>query len=636
LHGFFLRWGDIVAMGWPRPAWSLGNSRAAGVASLPSAYRLLINADFRLISLDIRRMGLRFGDFDLDEETRSLTLRGEPVDIQPRVLELLAYLARNAGRVVPKSELMDALWPDLHVTEASLQRAVSLARRALKAGEMEGAIRNYIRLGYRFGVEPHVPGPAADERVGNHIAKARHAISERRWAEAARDFEAASGSSPLSADDLNLWAVALECQGRARDAIPVLTRAVEGYVVEGAAEKAAALAVALGKIHFEAKAVSAAHGWLDRARELTGASRCEAQAGLLWMQSRVAAFEGRPEDALELVADAFTIAEECDATGVKALTLSYLGFYNLSLGRVSEGAQQQDHAAAMALSGGVDPITGSLIYCNILWACRAAVDWSRAAQWNSGFETWCQSCYAELSGSCELHKADILARAGKLADALQRVEAAMSKLSGNEEWALGEAFRVRGDIHAMMGHRDLAREDHARAYSYGWNGEPGYALQLLEEGDQVGAIAALDSALADRGWFNLQRHGWLLANKAWVASKAGMRKRASDAIACFEEIAQYHEMPAAEALVAEARASLAAREGSHNEALRLLTAARQTWTGLRADFYSARARLSLAEQLYETGDLAGSRKEAQAAAMEAERCGAAELYRLAMARFQEA
>ena len=70
-------------------------------------------------------MPTSFGPFELDEEARSLTLRGQPQDVQPLVFDLLAYLVRNAGRVVPKDELMDALWPDLTVTEASLQRAVS-------------------------------------------------------------------------------------------------------------------------------------------------------------------------------------------------------------------------------------------------------------------------------------------------------------------------------------------------------------------------------------------------------------------------------------------------------------------------------------------------------------------------------
>ena len=79
----------------------------------------------------------RFGALQLDEEARSLRLGGEPQKIQPLVFDLLVYLVRNASRVVPKEELMDALWPNLTVTEASLHRAVSLARAALAAGGLK-------------------------------------------------------------------------------------------------------------------------------------------------------------------------------------------------------------------------------------------------------------------------------------------------------------------------------------------------------------------------------------------------------------------------------------------------------------------------------------------------------------------
>ena len=33
--------------------------------------------------------------------------------MQPRVFDLLVYLVSNSDRVVPKDELMDALWPDV-------------------------------------------------------------------------------------------------------------------------------------------------------------------------------------------------------------------------------------------------------------------------------------------------------------------------------------------------------------------------------------------------------------------------------------------------------------------------------------------------------------------------------------------
>jgi DNA-binding winged helix-turn-helix (wHTH) protein len=149
-----------------------------------------------------------FGRFELDEEARSLVLGNEPQVVQPRVFDLLAYLVKNGGRVVPKDELMDVLWPNVIVTESSLQRAASLARRALAAGGMEGALKNFAKHGYRFAVDEPGLGilapkqPAADEA----LAAAREAVDRRDWAVAARHFAAASNA--LDPEDLELWAFA--------------------------------------------------------------------------------------------------------------------------------------------------------------------------------------------------------------------------------------------------------------------------------------------------------------------------------------------------------------------------------------------------------------------------------------------
>jgi DNA-binding winged helix-turn-helix (wHTH) protein len=58
-----------------------------------------------------------FRDFVLGEEARSLRLGGREVAMHPLVLDLLAYLVRHAGRVVPRDEPMDALWPEVAVTD---------------------------------------------------------------------------------------------------------------------------------------------------------------------------------------------------------------------------------------------------------------------------------------------------------------------------------------------------------------------------------------------------------------------------------------------------------------------------------------------------------------------------------------
>lgn len=95
-------------------------------------------------------MTLSFGPFVLDEDARELLRDGQPLSLQPRALELLLYLARNRDRTVGKNELLDALWPDVTVTDASIERAVSLVRSELRKGGCENAIQTRPKLGYRF------------------------------------------------------------------------------------------------------------------------------------------------------------------------------------------------------------------------------------------------------------------------------------------------------------------------------------------------------------------------------------------------------------------------------------------------------------------------------------------------------
>src|SRR5690606_10831610 len=79
---------------------------------------------------------------------------GRVLPLQPRILNVLIYLARNQERVVPKDELLDAVWPGVIVTDASLQRAISLARSALGEVGASQAIRTYSRQGYRLCADP--------------------------------------------------------------------------------------------------------------------------------------------------------------------------------------------------------------------------------------------------------------------------------------------------------------------------------------------------------------------------------------------------------------------------------------------------------------------------------------------------
>jgi DNA-binding winged helix-turn-helix (wHTH) protein len=66
-------------------------------------------------------------DVELDPDTRELSRGGKPVRVQPRVFEFLRYLVRNRERVVPREELLAAIWRDVAVTGASICRALEEA-----------------------------------------------------------------------------------------------------------------------------------------------------------------------------------------------------------------------------------------------------------------------------------------------------------------------------------------------------------------------------------------------------------------------------------------------------------------------------------------------------------------------------
>lgn len=568
----------------------------------------------------------RFGPFELDEGARALTLRGTPQKIQPRVFDLLVYLVKNADRVVPKDELMDALWPDLTVTEASLQRAVSLARSALAAGGLETAIRSFVRHGYRFGIDDPGLGlePPGDMAGDTDISAARRLAVARDWAGAAGRFDQIARTDELDPADLDLWALSVECRGRPVEAIPILARTVTAHVAADRPAPAARAAVTLAKIELERGAAAAANGWLERAESLLAEQDdCAARAYLLWMKSRLATFGGRSEEALGLASDAFDLAEKCGDQGLRALTLAYKGFYNLSLGRIDMGSEQQNHAAAIALSSQVDPITGSLIYCNILWSCRTFADWPRAMQWSEGFESWCEASFAESPGACDLHRAEIVGAQRTLDEALSRIDTALAKLSGEESWSLGEGYRVRGDIHAMIGNIAAARADYAAAYSVGWDAEPGNAVLLFESGETDAALAALDRALHGLTWFHLQRRGLLLANTARIAALGGRPDRAQEVLGEIEAAPDRWPQPSIRALVAEARAALCGADDPQATRLRLL--ARQLWTGARIEYQAARVRIDLARALFEAGDLIGGGAEIAAVERTAARIGSRRL-----------
>ena len=74
----------------------------------------------------------RFAEVELDGTRRELRVSGASVALQPQAFAVLEYLLQHRERVVSKTELLTTLWHGVHVGEASLQKAISLARTAIE------------------------------------------------------------------------------------------------------------------------------------------------------------------------------------------------------------------------------------------------------------------------------------------------------------------------------------------------------------------------------------------------------------------------------------------------------------------------------------------------------------------------
>ncbi|HET9530005.1 MAG TPA: winged helix-turn-helix domain-containing protein, partial [Blastocatellia bacterium] len=92
-----------------------------------------------------------FGSVRLDATNRLLYKDGVQLAVQPRVIETLLALVKNAHVVVDKDTLLDTVWKDVAVEEGALKRNIYLLRNAL--GEEARFIETLPKRGYRFSAE---------------------------------------------------------------------------------------------------------------------------------------------------------------------------------------------------------------------------------------------------------------------------------------------------------------------------------------------------------------------------------------------------------------------------------------------------------------------------------------------------
>lgn len=104
----------------------------------------------------------RFHGWLVQPQLNRLVSAGRTVHLRPRTMDVLAYLARSAGLVVPREELLGAIWQGQRIEEEGLTHCVTELRSALADDARHPTMVETIpKRGYRLMNEVQwMTGPA--------------------------------------------------------------------------------------------------------------------------------------------------------------------------------------------------------------------------------------------------------------------------------------------------------------------------------------------------------------------------------------------------------------------------------------------------------------------------------------------
>src|SRR5580704_5839540 len=148
---------------------------------------------------DVKNRCYRFDGVEIDVQNLRLTVGPDIRPLEPKSFRLLLFLVENAGRILPKDEIMAAVWPGTFVSDNSLARAITQVRKALDDDPRSPRyIETIPTVGYRFIAElqasesqpeapdavPAAPAPRLPDTSGTDNERQRaigHTRGTKRW-----------------------------------------------------------------------------------------------------------------------------------------------------------------------------------------------------------------------------------------------------------------------------------------------------------------------------------------------------------------------------------------------------------------------------------------------------------------------
>jgi DNA-binding winged helix-turn-helix (wHTH) protein len=118
-------------------------------------------------------MHIVFDECEFDSSQRVLLRHGRPVSLSSRAFQLLEMLLERRPEAIAKTELLERLWPDTFVSDASLHNLITEIRAALGDDpRMARYIRTVPRFGYAFHGATRAPvraGADAPAHAGSRL-----------------------------------------------------------------------------------------------------------------------------------------------------------------------------------------------------------------------------------------------------------------------------------------------------------------------------------------------------------------------------------------------------------------------------------------------------------------------------------
>ncbi|HJW15338.1 MAG TPA: helix-turn-helix transcriptional regulator, partial [Thermoanaerobaculia bacterium] len=341
-------------------------------------------------------------------------------------------------------------------------------------------------------------GQAAATADGSgELERGREAYERRDFARAFEAFSAADRIVPLRGEDLDRLAMTAALLGRDEETSRNLERAHHAHLEAGDPVAAARSAIWLG---FRLVALfgekGRGSGWLARARRLLdeGGKDCVEQGFLLLPVARQHLDAGEYEAARSAAAEAARIGERFGEADLVAFARNLQGQALLLEERTGEGLALLDEAMVAVSSGELSPLVTGIIYCSVIRSCQDVYALGRAREWTNALKAWCEAQPGDVtfSGTCLVHRSEILQLNGQWPDAIEEANRASERLlAGSNERAAAPAFYQQAEMHRLRGELAEAEAAYTSASRWGWEPQPGLALLRLAQGRVDAAASAM-------------------------------------------------------------------------------------------------------------------------------------------------